>query len=300
MLGLKRGTVRLCPHEAAWEKEAERTMVRLKEILGDTAVDMAHVGSTSIPTIMAKPIIDIAVAVESFEAVLAREACMKKAGFYYRPDAGMREQLLFACGSYYEGTGEEQTHFIHVVKRESVAWRDYLNFKHYLIKKPSVAKEYEALKLSLAAASPIDEGRKRYLAGKHDFIVYALRKALVDSYLGKTVHIGIDRPIGYVHKKKNYTLVYPINYGYIPGVLGGDGEELDVYLLGVDEPVEAYTARVIGIAHRENDVEDKLIAAPEGCFYSACEMVDAILFQEQYYCGFVEDERGSIKRHSPL
>ncbi len=51
------------------------------------------------------------------------------------------------------------------------------------------------------------------------------RKALVKSYLGNTVTIKIDRPMGYVHKKENYSLTYPINYGYIPGVIGGDGEE---------------------------------------------------------------------------
>ena len=109
------------------------------------------------------------------------------------------------------------------------------------------------------------------------------RHALVESYLGKTVHIGIDRPIGYVHHKKDRTLVYPINYGYIPNVLGGDGEELDVYLLGVDEPVSAYTCRIVGIAYRENDVEDKLIGAPDGLALSAEEMAAAIHFQEQYY-----------------
>jgi len=93
------------------------------------------------------------------------------------------------------------------------------------------------------------------------------RKALVSSYLGKTVRIKIDRPIGYVHKKPGKTLVYPINYGYIPGVLGGDGEELDVYLLGVDEPVEEFEGRIIGIVYRQNDVEDKLIMAPAGAAF---------------------------------
>ena len=57
------------------------------------------------------------------------------------------------------------------------------------------------------------------------------REAQVRSYLGKIVRIEIDRPIGYVHHKEKYDLVYPINYGYIPGVLGGDDEELDVYQL---------------------------------------------------------------------
>ena len=88
------------------------------------------------------------------------------------------------------------------------------------------------------------------------------RKALVKSYLGKTITIKIDRPIGYIHKKENYSLTYPINYGYIPGVLGGDGEELDVYLLGEDVPVNDYTGKIIGIVYRKNDVEDKLVMAP--------------------------------------
>ena len=114
------------------------------------------------------------------------------------------------------------------------------------------------------------------------------RRALVTSYLGKTVKIGIDRPIGYVHKKGSKTLVYPINYGYIPGVLGGDGEELDVYLLGVDTPVREYTAKIVGIVYRRNDVEDKLIAAPEGLSFTAREMYEAIFFQEKYYDSYVE------------
>ena len=114
------------------------------------------------------------------------------------------------------------------------------------------------------------------------------RHEQVEGYLGKTVKIEIDRPIGYVHRKGEKTLVYPINYGYIPDVLGGDGEELDVYLLGVDTPVEEYNCRVIGIAHRENDIEDKLIAAPAGKAFSVEEMADAVRFQEQYYIGYVE------------
>lgn len=114
------------------------------------------------------------------------------------------------------------------------------------------------------------------------------KKALVKSYLGKTIEIKIDRPIGYVHKKEKYSLTYPINYGYIPGVIGGDGEELDVYLLGVNEPVTEYSAKIIGIAHREDDVEDKLIAAPVGLNFTKEEIEQAINFQEQYYETHIE------------
>ena len=114
------------------------------------------------------------------------------------------------------------------------------------------------------------------------------RKILERSYLGKSVHIGIDRPIGYVHHKEKYDLHYPINYGYIPQVLGGDGEEMDVYLLGVDVPVEEYDAHIIAIVHRENDVEDKLVGAPEGMRFSKKQIADAVHFQEQYYDTWIE------------
>ena len=107
-------------------------------------------------------------------------------------------------------------------------------------------------------------------------------------YLGQTVTIGIDRPIGYIHRKGEKTLIYPINYGYIPDVLGGDGEELDVYLLGVDRPVESFTGRIIGIVYRDDDVEDKLIMAPEGMDFSQAEMAAAVHFQEKYYHSRVE------------
>lgn len=118
------------------------------------------------------------------------------------------------------------------------------------------------------------------------------RHAQVCSYLGKTVTVDIDRPMGYVHRKGSKTLVYPINYGYIPNVLGGDGEELDVYLLGVAEPVERYTGRIVGIVYRADDVEDKLIMAPAGMKFTAEQMAEAVRFQERYYHTTVCDESG--------
>ena len=111
----------------------------------------------------------------------------------------------------------------------------------------------------------------------------AERRAQAQSYLGQTVQIGIDRPIGYVHHKKDYSLTYEINYGYIPGVLGGDGEELDVYLLGVDSPVDKYECEIIAVVYRNDDVEDKLVGAPIGKRYTAEEIWRAIRFQEQYH-----------------
>lgn len=282
MLGLKRGTVALYPHETAWEEEAKRTKEKLKSVLGETAVDIQHVGSTAVRSICAKPIIDMAVGVNSFDEILKKKALLEANGFYYR-NSSIENQLLFACGSYYEGAGEDQTHFIHIVIFGTSEWQNYLLIRDHLNGNISAAKEYEALKRKLAEECPVDSGREHYLSGKHGFIRNMIRTALVEKYLGTTVKIGIDRPIGYVHDKEKYTLVYPVNYGYIPGVFGGDGEELDVYLLGVDEPVKEYTCKIIGAVIRRNDTEDKLIAAPEGMTFTADEAYKQIEFQERWY-----------------
>ena len=202
VLGLKRGTVSLVPHQAEWEREAERTIERLRALVGDVIVDIQHVGSTSIKSIMAKPIIDIALAVKSFDDILKYEEKLRENGFYYRPKVTLGSQLLFGCGSFYEGTGDLQTHFIHVVIENSIDWINYINFRDYLNKKPSEAKKYEELKLSLAEQAPVDSGREKYLAGKSEFISYINRKALAFSYLGKTVTMRVDRAINTQHPSR--------------------------------------------------------------------------------------------------
>ncbi len=104
----------------------------------------------------------------------------------------------------------------------------------------------------------------------------------LSSYLGKTVRLVIDRPLGSAHPRYP-GLIYPLNYGYIPDTLSGDGEEIDVYLPGVPEPVLEYTARVIAVLHRENDVEDKLVAVPEGMRFTRAQIEEYTAFQERYF-----------------
>lgn len=108
------------------------------------------------------------------------------------------------------------------------------------------------------------------------------QKVDICAYLGKTVEIKIDRPIGSKHPKHK-DIVYPVNYGYLPGVIGGDGEEQDVYLLGVDTPVDTCIAKIIAVICRENDNEDKLVAAPEGITFNRRQIRAAVRFQEQYF-----------------
>lgn len=115
------------------------------------------------------------------------------------------------------------------------------------------------------------------------FLTAAERKNLIASLLGKTVDIIIDRPIGHTHVTKGITLHYTINYGYLPGITGGDGEEQDVYILGVDIPLETFRGKIIAAIRRADDNEDKLVAAPEGMTFSAEEIRKATWFVEKYF-----------------
>lgn len=100
-------------------------------------------------------------------------------------------------------------------------------------------------------------------------------------YIGKTIHIKIDRPFGSKHPKHGF--IYPVNYGYVPNTVSGDGEELDCYLLGVFEPVEEYDGKCIAIVHRTDDDDDKLVIVPEGKEYNDSQIDALTEFQEQYF-----------------
>lgn len=100
--------------------------------------------------------------------------------------------------------------------------------------------------------------------------------------LGSIVKVIIDRPVGSRHPKYD-NLVYPVNYGYIEGVIAPDGEEQDAYVLGVYTPIEEFTGRVIAIIHRYDDMEDKLVVAPEGVNFSVEKIIEQVDFQERYF-----------------
>lgn len=97
--------------------------------------------------------------------------------------------------------------------------------------------------------------------------------------MGKIVHVVVDRPIGYQHGG----ITYPINYGYIPGLIAGDGEEQDVYILGVCEPITEFEGQVVAAVRRKNDYEDKLVVASVGNVYHQGQIAEAVHFQEQYF-----------------
>ncbi len=101
------------------------------------------------------------------------------------------------------------------------------------------------------------------------------------SFIGQEVTVHIDRPAGSRHPKWDF--VYPLNYGYVPGVFGGDGEELDAYVLGVIAPLTVFTGVCTAVLHRLNDDDDKLILTPAGQTYTDNQIRALVDFQERYF-----------------
>ena len=104
---------------------------------------------------------------------------------------------------------------------------------------------------------------------------------LAKTFLGKEVEVIIDRPLGSKHPKHGFE--YKVNYGYVEGVMSSDGEEMDVYFLGTNEPLQKATGFCIAILHRKDDDDDKLIIAPKGFVASDYEIMKTVHFQEQWF-----------------
>ena len=170
-IGLKRGIVTLLPYQEEWKENAESIMKKLKQLLGDTAVDIQHVGSTSVSSIHAKPIIDIVIGVKRLDDILCYVELLKQHDIIFRGE-DVAGQLLFVMGDFQKDT---RTHHIHVVNWNGTLWNHYINFRDYLNAYPEKAKLYEHCKQRLALQFPAD--RKRYTEGKQELIEQLLKEA---------------------------------------------------------------------------------------------------------------------------
>lgn len=100
-------------------------------------------------------------------------------------------------------------------------------------------------------------------------------------YLDQLITIQIDRPLGGPHPELGF--IYPVNYGFVPGTLSPDGDELDCYLLGVEQPCHTFTGRCIAIIRRLDDHDDKLIVVPDGMQFTDTQIYEQTGFVEAYF-----------------
>lgn len=101
------------------------------------------------------------------------------------------------------------------------------------------------------------------------------------SFIGKQLFVTVDRPMGSKHPEWGF--IYPLNYGFVPGTLAPDGEELDAYILGVFEPVSTFSGKCIAVVHRLDDADDKLIVVGNGRLYTNAQIEALTEFQERFF-----------------
>ena len=171
MVGLKRGIVKLSEYQDIWKVEAEQTVTELKSLLQDAAIDIQHIGSTAIPSIHAKPIIDIVVGVHDLDDIMSFVEILKNRHYIFRGE-DVPGQILFVKGDFEKDT---RTHHVHVVKWKGIEWNNYINFRDYLNSLPEKAKVYDMCKLNLAKQFPRD--RSSYTKGKQTLVAALLEEA---------------------------------------------------------------------------------------------------------------------------
>jgi GrpB-like predicted nucleotidyltransferase (UPF0157 family) len=170
MIGLKRGTVKLVKHSPKWQQSFQCEQEKLCRIFGEDALEVQHVGSTAIPGILAKPIIDIALIVASFQKAKRYEKKLKEIGYEIKEN-DMREERLF----FTKGPENKRTHYLHIGEVGSGYAEDMILFRDYLCSHKDAAKEYDELKENLAKKYRND--RETYTAKKADLIESILKKS---------------------------------------------------------------------------------------------------------------------------
>jgi len=159
----------ISPYDPQWPELFSRLGAALRNALGQTALRIDHIGSTAIPGLDAKPIIDIQISVASFEPLEAYRLPLESLGYVFRADNPDRTKRYFR-----EAPGQRRTH-IHVRRAGSLAEQFALLFRDYLRAHPDEAKQYATLKYSLAEKYPVD--REAYTEAKGLFIWEVMVKA---------------------------------------------------------------------------------------------------------------------------
>lgn len=162
-MGLKRGIVVLEDYNDKWKDEYLKEKKLLESVLKDKIIGIEHVGSTSIPGLKSKPIIDICVIVKSLDDVEVFKELLEPYDYHFRGHQGVIDRYFFA-----KGDEDNRTHYLHLEEKDSDSYQNHILFRDYLINHPSYIKKYEEIKESLA--NSYSDNREEYTKGKTEFI----------------------------------------------------------------------------------------------------------------------------------
>jgi GrpB-like predicted nucleotidyltransferase (UPF0157 family) len=178
MIGLARGSVQLEPYKSEWVIIFVEEREALLSQISDHVIAVEHVGSTSIPEMSAKPIIDIAAAVLRLEDVKKCFRPLEAADYEYRGEVKPGDHL------FVKGSPSKRTVYLHIAEYGSRIWEDFLLFRDYLRRHKDVAQEYASLKRE--RAERYEKNRDSYTKSKADFIESILERARHDPGLNST------------------------------------------------------------------------------------------------------------------
>lgn len=173
-LGVGRYEVTLHPYHDQWPQLYERERMALTVALGSAATQIEHIGSTSIPGMSAKPVLDILVGGPSMAQLADAVPSLERLGYIRKPKSSSPTHIFMA-----KGPEDARTHYLHLVRHGSRDWKHYLCFRDYLLSHPQAQQEYARLKEDLARRFP--NNRAKYTHGKQAFIDRALEGCGLDS-----------------------------------------------------------------------------------------------------------------------
>lgn len=169
-MALQRGIVKLEEYNPNWNQEYIKEESLLKAVLKERIIEIHHIGSTSIPGLKAKPIIDILIVIKSLNEIPDIESILANYGYTNRGQQGINDRYFFA-----KGPEEARSHYIHFVEPKSDTYYNQVYFKKYLIEHPEYIKQYCKLKSELA--EKFADERPKYTQGKNDFISNVIKLA---------------------------------------------------------------------------------------------------------------------------
>ncbi|GGG54962.1 GrpB family protein [Paenibacillus radicis (ex Gao et al. 2016)] len=163
--------VEVTPYQSQWEERFKESAASLQDLLGAEIVTIHHIGSTSVPGLAAKPVIDVLPVVKDIKRIDAYEAVMRAEGYMPKGENGIAGRRYFAKG------GDSRTHHIHIYEQGHVQIARHLAFRNYLRNHAEMAHTYGQLKIELASRFPLDIDA--YIKGKEHLASELDRLALL-------------------------------------------------------------------------------------------------------------------------
>ncbi len=169
-MALKRGIVELENYNPKWGEDYEIEEKLLKKVLGNMIIEIHHIGSTAIPGLMAKPVIDILIVIKDLNEINKIEEMLKEYDYENRGQQGVKDRYFFA-----KGPEDARSHYVHFVEPNSDTYYNQVYFKKYLLEHHGYIKEYCDLKQDLA--EKYADERPKYTQGKNEFITMIIKLA---------------------------------------------------------------------------------------------------------------------------